>query len=110
MEEEFISLAYFSLQLTRDMFVLYNTYENIIVSLDKSVRIRGVHACACVRYQSELTARGGTSLRVPIYRRTEIKRHDQKMNRGIQSTGCFTHRQTCLYTHVCMKDICTYVN
>lgn len=50
MEEEFISLAYFSLQLTRDMFVLYNTYENIIVSLDKSVRIRGVHACARVQY------------------------------------------------------------
>lgn len=50
MEEEFISLAYFSLRLTRDMFVLYNTYENIIVSLDKSVRIRGVHACARVQY------------------------------------------------------------
>lgn len=33
MEEEFISPAYFSLQLTGDMFVLYNTYENIIVSL-----------------------------------------------------------------------------
>lgn len=50
MEEEFISLAYFSLQLTRDMFVLCNTYENIIVSLDKSVRIQGVHACARVWY------------------------------------------------------------
>lgn len=50
MEEEFISLAYFSLQLTRDMFVLYNTYENIIVSLDKPVRIQGVHACARVQY------------------------------------------------------------
>lgn len=50
MEEEFISLAYFSLQLTRDMFVLYNTYENIIVSLDKPVRIRGAHACARVQY------------------------------------------------------------
>lgn len=50
MEQEFISLAYFSLQLTRDMFVLYNTYENIIVSLDKSVRIQGVHAWACVWY------------------------------------------------------------
>lgn len=45
MEEEFISLAYFSLQPTRDMFVLYNTYENIIVSLDKAVRIWGVPTC-----------------------------------------------------------------
>lgn len=42
MEEEFISLAYFSLQLTRDVFVLYNTYENIIVSLHKAVQIWGV--------------------------------------------------------------------
>lgn len=37
MEEEFISLDYFSLQLTGDMFVLYNTYENIIVSLSTSM-------------------------------------------------------------------------
>lgn len=48
MEEEFISLAYFSLQLTGDMFVLYNTYENIIVSLDKAVRIWGVPTCEVV--------------------------------------------------------------
>lgn len=48
MEEEFISLAYFSLQLTRDMFVLYNTYENIIVSLDKAARIWGVPTCEVV--------------------------------------------------------------
>lgn len=33
MEEGFIKLTYFSLQLAGDMFVLYNTYENIIVRL-----------------------------------------------------------------------------
>lgn len=48
MEEEFISLAYFSLQLTRDMFVLYNTYEHIIVRLDKAVQISGVPTCEVV--------------------------------------------------------------
>ena len=55
MEEEFISPAYFSLQLTGGTFVLHNTLENITVGLDR----RGApRACVCMRQQ--VTARRGT--------------------------------------------------
>lgn len=55
MEEEFISPAYFSLQLTGDTFVRHNTSENTTVGLDRHAAPR---ACMCMRQQ--VTARRGT--------------------------------------------------
>lgn len=74
MEEEFISLAYFSLQLTRDMFVLYNTYENIIVSLDKAARIWGVPTC-------EVVAGGDSGVgSIPVWNHLQVHRVNERGN------------------------------
>lgn len=43
------------------MFVLYNTYENIIVSLDKVVQIWGVLMCEVVA--------GGDVGSIPVWKR-----------------------------------------